>query len=299
MKGDFTRDTFHPEKGYSSVRMQQGRVQLDADWNEQVDIQAHLHAIALRDIIGGCCVPDAEPDSYRVAAGNEGLTIAPGRMYVHGVLCRSPQEQTLALPEDNGTYVVYLEVWERHLTAIEDPDIREIALGGPDTATRTQTVCRARLARVEDGVTCTSQWSPAGNTTGLLTASTNPEAESTPCAVPASAGYTRLEPQLYRVEVHRSGDTASGQPPTFKWSRDNGSILTEWLETNGDELTVADLGRDDVLGFHNNLWIELGHDALDLDGVRRPPGRDRRTHPRRERPVPTPRSTRTARPSPT
>ena len=42
MKADFTRLTFKPEKHYSSVRMQQGRVQLDADWNEQADIQAYL-----------------------------------------------------------------------------------------------------------------------------------------------------------------------------------------------------------------------------------------------------------------
>ncbi|MCX6048065.1 MAG: DUF6519 domain-containing protein, partial [Chloroflexi bacterium] len=41
MKGDFTRSTFKPAKHYSSVRMQQGRVQLDADWNEQIDLTAH------------------------------------------------------------------------------------------------------------------------------------------------------------------------------------------------------------------------------------------------------------------
>jgi hypothetical protein len=39
MKGDFSRFTFKKEKHYSSVRMQQGRVQLDADWNEQMDIR--------------------------------------------------------------------------------------------------------------------------------------------------------------------------------------------------------------------------------------------------------------------
>jgi len=270
MKGDFTRNTFRPEKGYSSVRMQQGRVQVDADWNEQVDIQEHLRQIALRDIIGDCCIPDSEPDSFRVSANGDSLNISPGRLYVNGVFCQTEEEQTLPLPEDNGTYVVYLEVWEHHLTAIEDPEIREVALGGPDTATRTQTLCRARLAPADDDTTCTGDWSPQGNTDGLLTAFTAPEADATPCAVPASAGYTRLEPQLYRVEIHRSGDTAAGQLPTFKWSRDNGSILTEWLETNGDELIVADLGPDNLLGFHDNRWIELGHDALDLDGTAGP-----------------------------
>ena len=38
MKADLTRDTFHPLKHYSRVLMQQGRVQLDADMNEQAAI---------------------------------------------------------------------------------------------------------------------------------------------------------------------------------------------------------------------------------------------------------------------
>ena len=54
MKGDFTRSTFKPEKHYSGVRMQQGRVQLDADWNEQIDITAHRTEAEAVDVIGGC-----------------------------------------------------------------------------------------------------------------------------------------------------------------------------------------------------------------------------------------------------
>ena len=38
MKGDFTRDTFDAAKHFSRVLMQQGQVQLDADWNEQTSI---------------------------------------------------------------------------------------------------------------------------------------------------------------------------------------------------------------------------------------------------------------------
>ena len=38
MKGDFSRDTFNPRKHYAGVLMQQGRVQIDADWNEQQSI---------------------------------------------------------------------------------------------------------------------------------------------------------------------------------------------------------------------------------------------------------------------
>jgi hypothetical protein len=42
------------------------------------------------------------------------------------------------------TELVYLDVWQRHVTATEDPGIREVALGGPDTGTRLQTVCQVR-----------------------------------------------------------------------------------------------------------------------------------------------------------
>ena len=46
MKGDFTRDTFDRTKHYSRVLMQQGRVTLDADWNEQTAILLHYLAHA-------------------------------------------------------------------------------------------------------------------------------------------------------------------------------------------------------------------------------------------------------------
>src|SRR5438045_2745266 len=48
MKGDFSRSTFNPGKHYTSVRMQQGRVQTDADWNEQANIPAHLGETSTR-----------------------------------------------------------------------------------------------------------------------------------------------------------------------------------------------------------------------------------------------------------
>ena len=39
--GDYTRFSYKPAKRYAAVLMQQGRVQLDADWNEQSDIYKH------------------------------------------------------------------------------------------------------------------------------------------------------------------------------------------------------------------------------------------------------------------
>ena len=42
MRADLTRNSFDPAKYFSRVLMQQGRVQLDADWNEQASILLHL-----------------------------------------------------------------------------------------------------------------------------------------------------------------------------------------------------------------------------------------------------------------
>jgi hypothetical protein len=268
MKGDFSQVTFRPERLYSSVRMQQGRVPVDADWNEQVDIDANLRRAAVRDIIGGCCIPASEPDSFRVTFSGTEVSVAPGRMWVSGNLAETTAAQTLPLPA-SGRHLVYLEVFERHVTAIEDPDIREVALGGPDTGTRTATTARARIMPVEETATCTTLagFTPPGETTGQLTASTGTQPPDTPCVVPAAAGYSRLENQLYRIEIHNGGTIGGAQPPTFKWSRDNGSIAAEWLELDGNELVIPDAGRDGVLGFQENQWVELSHDALDLDGL--------------------------------
>ncbi len=52
MKGDFTRNTFRKSRHYRKVNMQQGRVQVDADWNEQNDIQFHYDQALLRDVVG-------------------------------------------------------------------------------------------------------------------------------------------------------------------------------------------------------------------------------------------------------
>jgi cytoskeletal protein CcmA (bactofilin family) len=61
MKGDFTRFTFNPKKHYSGVLMQQGRVQLDADWNEQAAIDAYRREVLARDTVGFDGAPVADP----------------------------------------------------------------------------------------------------------------------------------------------------------------------------------------------------------------------------------------------
>jgi hypothetical protein len=46
MKGDFSDSTF-TKRRYSGVQVQQGRVQLDADWNEKLDLRVHKDIVYL------------------------------------------------------------------------------------------------------------------------------------------------------------------------------------------------------------------------------------------------------------
>jgi nitrous oxidase accessory protein NosD len=288
MKGDFTRSTFDPVKRYSSVRMQQGRVQLDADWNEQVEIGDRLREQGFSDIIGRCGAPkDEHGGGFKVelAAGGDDLSVTPGRIWVDGILCEAQApdganvleltEQVdfpgYETPSDDGRYLIYLDVWQQHVTALEDTDIQETALGGPDTATRTRTVAQVKWVRVPDSSECgdeLSAWDEVTTVpTGRMRARTRPGDSGGPCVVPESAGYTRLENQLYRVEVHRGGQLGGGGPqPTFKWSRENGSVVTRWLSTNGQQVTLESLGRDRILGFTDARWVELGDDRDELNG---------------------------------
>jgi len=161
MKGDFSRRTFDPEKRFSRVLMQQGRVRLDADWNEQAAIQLHLLRTLVQDIVG----PHGGPaDSFMIRSARRSFQILPGHYYVGGILCEldrpvlyAGQPNLPVVPDvtGDGIYLAYPDVWERHVSYLEDedergdePSIREVALGGADTATRTQVVWQVKTVKL-------------------------------------------------------------------------------------------------------------------------------------------------------
>jgi hypothetical protein len=173
-----------------------------------------------------------------------------------------------------GAYLAYLDVWERHITALEDAAIREVALGGPDTATRTQVMAQVKLLRVGDaGVAfdCATQsaaWDAlTAASSGQLEAQAEPDDPSeSACVVPAKAGFRGLENQLYRVEVHR---IVSATRIGVKWSRENASVVVGWTGQDNldpNKLTVSSKGRDAVLGLAANQWVELTDDARERRG---------------------------------
>ena len=237
MKADLTRNTFHLPKQFARVLLQQGRVQLDADWNEQQAILLRMLQALAADIIG----PRGGPFGhcgFAIAPVAKSLTnfrIAPGRYYVDGLLCENDtapvaaviasaaepkqvvvasrtldgiefgkgqwveisnadgskvavaqiadvdrETSTLSLDADvsalppatlrrvltyltqsdfagaaplaAGSYLVYLDVWERVITYVEDDAIREVALNGADTAARTKIVSQVKVMAPNDAV---------------------------------------------------------------------------------------------------------------------------------------------------
>jgi hypothetical protein len=287
MAGDISRDSFDARKHYNSVVMQQGRVQLDADWNEQQNIHRHRAETQARDVIGsGAPLHDA--GFLLTATAAKSLTIGKGRYYVAGLLCENESDVDFSQQPDwpnapafadiltkagQTTAIVYLDAWRRNITPLEDPTLREVALGGADTAHRVKTVWQVKALPVKlantGGASCGdsfTEWDAlVAPGTGLMSARALPtQATNNPCLLPPGAGYQRLENQLYRLEVHKGGALAAA---TFKWSHDNGSVVTAIETFNGLVLTVHDLGRDDALGFSNGQWVEILDDSAELSGT--------------------------------
>jgi len=300
-RGDFTRDSFDPAKRFLRVLYQQGRVQLDADFNEQASILLHYLQSLAKDLFGpfgGPCesgfliVPTGAPD--------KDFKIGAGHYYVDGILCEveeteadgqklvltyltQPDYPAPATLENNKTYLVYLDVWERHITYIEDDGIREVALGGPDTATRAKVVWQVKVENklADDFPSITKDnvigdnwgewvklWQPANR--GQLKAKSKEVSgqETEPCITSPESRYRGAENQLYRVEIHTGGKAGDGA--TFKWSRENGSVTFPIQELEGNTVVLEHLGRDSRFSLAPGDWVEIVDDEYILQGRAEP-----------------------------
>jgi hypothetical protein len=401
MKGDFTRFTFRPEKRYVSVLMQQGRMQLDADWNEQMSILGYLNQTQAKDMIGGSGTSKSM-GGFRISTtpDDRDLVISAGNYYINGQLCELPPgspiiaqlkrnlaatspssstqdkqilklqvpymtvdgqtfargqwieitaiptrsenllqallegtfdsaemgspknawfrigapdndkaaliDQTLelwhptfnfkllqsrltedvvylklrrlttyntqpdyphpqtldfpkGLPADQ-LYLVYLDAWQRHITTLEDPDLKEVALGNADTTTRLKTVWQVKLllvgdrtAKVDpnqsfDAFNQRSQDRPV-----YLTARLRPNNRTN------GTGGTTLDNNLYRIEVHTGGLLPEAR---FKWSRENGTVVSP-INRIQPQTNLIEVQASDGI-FKVGQWVELLTEAREL-----------------------------------
>lgn len=354
MKADITRDPFHPEKHFARVLMQQGRVQIDADWNEQAAILLRSVQLLARDLIGrhggpvlNCGFVVREFDAAQAVSGD--FLLSSGRYYVDGIVCEfdaqpvtvalssatPPQPKqivvaswsvdgipfakgqyvelfssttgtnplvaqvvdinqpasTVTLDRDVNTFkpislrrvisyrtqrdlpdpgalktggIVYLDVWERLITYVEDDAIREVALNGADTAARSKVVCQVKVMQPQPGVSDPTTVLDPPNRGFLRARSVKSSASTDPCTISPNARYRGPQNQLYRVEIHTGGTVGAtaGGSPTFKWSRENGAVVFPIVRAAGSNSVVLEtLGRDDRFGLAEGDWIEIQDDV--------------------------------------
>jgi hypothetical protein len=356
VKADLSRTTFNRLKHFSRVVAQQGRVQLDADWNEQSSIMLYQLRRLAADVIGPAGGPadnlgfGLDTLDPAIASPNAAdFVIGAGHYYVDGILCeldagwlavtfadakakvklpdlsvdgrpfrvnqyvsladadpatkvapvqarivdidykgrvltltdisgfiaakpKLPSLQRLTTfltqPEgapgafEKGASQIYLDVWERLITCVEDDAIREVALNGPDTSARTKVIWQIGMLP-GTGATCLTpgeirdRLQPVNR--GRLRARVRPGPTDTdPCTIDPDASYRGHENQLYRVEVHSGSSTGK---PTFKWSRENGAVVFPVASASGSTLVLETLGRDDRFGLAEGDWVELQDDS--------------------------------------
>lgn len=304
MSGDYSRRRFDKRQDFSAVLSQQGRVQLDSDWNELIEIHSRRLRAETVGMMGRAVVPTEDgqnQNAFKITLNAGALNIGPGRIYVDGLLAENhgsgdldkgtvlfdtvleEDKATQAIRYENqpylknaqkaaplptqGQYAVYLDVWQREVTYLESADLMESAVG-VDTTTRLQTVWQVKLqslANVDNpGCDAPLPFQPSGGR--LSTAAVGVQTITDPCLVPPTGGYRGLENRLYRVEIHDGGNSGIGGHANFKWSRDNASMATAVTAISGDRktLTVAAVARDSVMRFAIGDWIEVTEDWFEF-----------------------------------
>lgn len=189
-----------------------------------------------------------------------GYYLGAGRYYVDGVLCENPSRIRLEqqpddpgdpLPTEPGLYTAALEVWEHVVTADEDPALREVALGGPDTTVRTRTVWQVRLVRLGDDPDADDPGDKApawrGFHAGRAT-SGGLRARRRPDVATELPGNT-----LYRVEIHDRGERAGGP----LWPDPASPRLSGRPASGHDDRVEVTGGALDPAIWFAGRWVEI------------------------------------------
>jgi Family of unknown function (DUF6519)/Right handed beta helix region len=277
---DISRFLFQPQKRYSSVRMQQGRVILDSDWNESERIDDEEARRTYAEVICSKGTPNegflvaGVTDATVTEAPGPGEEFPPGKetydfewrdgsFYLCGLrfetdsgiaerflkqtdwlqidadLQNIPARPAVSdLTNPDGTTrerfdLVYLRGWEQSVTAVEDSELRERALGGPDTSVRIRRTrrievlpdvpgdCAEAFAALKAHLTAggAGTFDDAGcellSSAKLTVTFTTEGVTDDPCKPKVVSGFLGAENQAIRVQL-----TA---PDRFIWGYDNAS----------------------------------------------------------------------------
>ncbi|HEY4364584.1 MAG TPA: DUF6519 domain-containing protein [Bryobacteraceae bacterium] len=267
MGSDRARISYDRKQEYRSVVMQQGRVTVEADWNEAQLLASEETREEALDFVGPAGTPD---NGYAITLPTSGFDfeIGAGTMYVGGVRAHLPKAEKYSQQTDwldaaidpdwvsvpakapsNNEYV-YLLLREQEVSGVEDSDLKDVALGGPDTAQRTRLIqhverlgttgtdCPSALAAAE------KVWITQGfafeasdmrvRPFGRLEVGFVPTGVATPCDPAAQGGYLGADNQLIRVQISSTGKGGL----KLLWGYDDASFLYRVTVDDPQTLTL-------------------------------------------------------------
>lgn len=211
----------------------------------------------------------------------------PGRMYIEGTLCQKEFNETyhgqsdypdakpmlltyseISNPPKKISYFVYADVWQRGITHIEDPELREKALGGPDTATRIKTICQVKLREIPNDESLDVRRKITKEEIKKLTHKNDTGRMSTVVSnnhvnENQKLDYVGLDNRLYLVKIHDSGDK-NENPASFKWSVDNASTCFSVKSIGPYNVSLKSMGRSLDNVFKIGDIIEIIDDRQEL-----------------------------------
>jgi hypothetical protein len=266
MAGDCARVSYDPSRKWRGLTAQQGRVTVEADWNEAAAIVRERDRQLTLNVVGPVGTPDQgyAVTAISAAGGPPGSTpgdlfIGPGTLYLGGERLDLDAPVDYALQPDwldfssdplwrapgvptapGASYeVVYLLASEQEVSAVEDPALADVALGGPDTMQR-QRILQHFLRQPSPSGDLDDSWGAvvgslqsaglqfhpatmrAESAATLMVSFTNPTVTPDPCQPVMTGGYLGAENQMIRVMV-ASADTSG--VPTIVWGFDDASFL--------------------------------------------------------------------------
>jgi Family of unknown function (DUF6519) len=311
MAGDRARVSYDPSRKWRGLIAQQGRVTVEADWNEAAMIADERDRHVALDVVGRFATPDrgyavtavAHEDEDDERPARRHLAIGPGTLYLGGERLDLHErvhhrDQPDWLDHSTDPFwerprerhdrevrheLVYLLAAEQEVSAVEDPALADVALGGPDTMQRRRILQRFVRCRTESGL-CEGSWEALERSLadhGLMLDHGSMRARSAARlkvsfsaasggGSAARGGYLGAENQMIRVMVTKIDPVTA--EPSIVWGYDDASFLYRVRnaipDTDSTALTLTSAPPD---SYHYPQWgqaVELLRDAVKLtDGA--------------------------------
>ncbi|MGZ8281880.1 MAG: DUF6519 domain-containing protein [Allosphingosinicella sp.] len=287
MTADISRHSLRPAQLFTGVVRQQGRVPLDADETEGDD----LNSLALRLMVADTICANGSPDDGfiisdpMVADGQLDFHIEAGTFYLGGSRLESLGEQYVEQPDwltfpldapgpdvppGERVDLVWLMAEDQLVTATEDAELIERALGGPDTTARRRMMWRV-IVREDVPDDCAEAFvdlvedlfeggklGPDGceilSDARLTIGFTQLEPLDDLCRPTAEVGFLGARNETFRIQVT--------EPGRFLWGRDNAAPLYRVQIADDDDgarrrLNFLTLPRDEFGWPLAGMTVEL------------------------------------------